>query len=452
MLPFATMSRDPDDEYFCDGLAEEIINALANVPGLKVIARTSAFAFKGRNEDIRRIAETLGVASVLEGSVRRGGNRLRITAQLIHAADGTHLWSKRYDREMTDIFAVQDEIAAAVVNALQDRLGTRAQQRVVQRQAVDIEAYHHYVKGLHYWHENHPDSADEARHLFEQALAVDPNYALPMAAVAQCHFLSIINGASSAHNSARLGIEAAEKALALDDSLGEALGTRAVFRAFYEYRWDQALKEFERGIELSPAASIAPHLYAIVLAALHRLPDALRSSERALKLDPFRAGNSYFTARVLAALGEYEHAIKHARRAVEIAPEHWAGYAAIGLIHLTAGHVAEALQALEKMPRTVSHYSTGWLGCAYVLAGQRENAARLLDELRETAARRYISPVPAAMICAQLGDSGAAFGHLETAVNERDFQLYGIQIDPAFNSLRADPRYQSLLRQMQLLT
>ena len=451
VLPFANLSADKENEYFGDGLAEEIINALTQVSGLRVIARTSAFAFKGKQEDVRRIAEMLGVGNILEGSVRKAGNRIRVTAQLITAADGSHLWSERYDREMTDVFAVQDEIAQAVVDALKDRLGARVTRRAVQqRQPVDIEAYHLYLKGLHYWHKNTPEAAEAAWHLFEQALAVDPNYALPFAAIAQCHFLRTMTGATSARETAPLGIQAAEKALALDESAGEAVGTRAVLWALYEYRWDEALREFDRAMEINPASAMAPHLCAVVLAALRRLPDAVRWQERGLNADPFRPINHYFMARLLVGLREYERAAEHARRAVEIAPEHWAGHGALGLIHLSSGNAAEAVRALEKESAFLGHYSTGWRGCAYVLAGQREKAEQLLRELRQAAERHYISHFPSAMIYAQLGDSGAAFEHLEAGLRERDFQLYNLQIDPAFDTLRSDPKYADLLRRMKL--
>jgi len=447
VLPFANLSADRENEYFGDGLAEEIINALTQVPRLRVIARTSAFAFKGKEEDVRRIAETLGVANILEGSVRKAGNRIRVTAQLITAADGSHLWSERYDREMTDVFAVQDEIAQAVVDALKERLGTAVVRRV-QRQAADIEAYHLYVRGRHYFWRFTPEALDTAQRLFEQAVSVDPNYGLPLLELAHCYFVKTMTGRISASEGGPLAIQAAEKAVALDNTLGEAVGMRALLWALYEYRWDEALRELQRAIEMNPASAQTPHWHAIVFSGLNRLSEAVRQQEHALKADPFLPLNHYFMTRLLVCRHDYEHAFEQARLLLEIAPDYWLGHSALGLVHMRSGNPAEAIRELRHAQ--LGHYAYGWRGCAHVLAGERDKAEELLREIDNVREREYVSPVPAAMICTELGDINGAFERLESAFRGRDFQLYSLQAEPAFNKLRPDARYRDLLRRMKL--
>jgi eukaryotic-like serine/threonine-protein kinase len=448
VLPFANLSADRENEYFGDGLAEEIINALTQVPGLRVIARTSAFAFKGKQEDARRISETLGVANILDGSVRRAGNRIRVTAQLITAADGSHLWADRYDREMTDVFAVQDEIAQAVVDALKEHLGASAAVRRVQRQAADIEAYHLYVKGRHYFWKFTPEGLDTARDLFEQAVSVDPNYALPLVELAHYYFLKTMTGSISASVGAPLGIKAAEKALTLDPTLGEAVGVRALLWGLYEYRWDEALQELQRAIQMNPASALTPHWRAIILTGVNRLSEAVSQQEQALKADPLLPLNHYFLARLLVSQNDYDHAFEQARLVVEIAPDYWLGHTALGLVHLRSGNPADAIRELQWAQ--LGHYSCGWRGSAHVVAGERDKAQELLRQIENVKRGRYVSSVPAAMIYTQLGEVDAAFAHLELAIVSRDFQLYALQTDPMFDKLRPDPRYKDVLRRMKL--
>ena len=447
VLPFINLSADKENEYFGDGLAEEIINALTQVPALRVIARTSAFVFKGKQEDVRQVAETLGVANILEGSVRKAGNRIRVTAQLITAADGSHLWSERYDREMTDVFAVQDEIAQAVVDALKERLGTAGVRRI-QRQAADVEAYHLYVKGRHYFWKFTPEGLDTARQLFERAASMDPNYGPPHVELAHYYFLCTMQGRISASDGAPRGIQAAERALTLDNTLGEAVGMRALLWGLYEYRWEEALQELNRAIEMNPASALTPHWRAVMLTALNRLPEAIRQQEQALKADPLLALNHYFQTRLLVCSRDYERAYEQARLLVEIAPAFWLGHSALGLVHLRSGNPAEAI--LELHGAQLGHYSYGWRGCAYALAGERDKAEELLREIERVRQGRYVSPVSDAMIYTELGDIDAAFARLESAFRDRDFQLYSLQTEPVFDKLRLDARYKDLLRRMRL--
>src|ERR1700722_1839070 len=280
VLPFANMSADKENEYFSDGLAEEILNLLAKIPGLKVIARTSAFAFRGKEQDVRKIAETLGVSNVLEGSVRRAGNRVRVTAQLINAADGSHLWSERYDRDMTDIFAIQDEIGQAISEALQVRLAPHAQ-------AVNIEAYQNYLKGQYYFQRFTPESLAKAKEHFELALAIDPNYAPAYSGLAEYYYALAAPRIKPLLEVAPLARSAAEKALAIDPANREARGILAALAAMVDYDWRGA----ETHIRQAMAGELVPPVvrarYALwYLLPLGRVAEALEQSRLALETDP----------------------------------------------------------------------------------------------------------------------------------------------------------------------
>ena len=308
VLPFANMSRDADDEYFSDGLAEEIINALTQVSGLKVIARTSAFAFKGKNEDIRKIAGTLGVSNVLEGSVRRAGNRLRVTAQLIHAADGTHLWSQRYDREMTDVFAVQDEIAAAITGALQVKLVVTP--AVLRRYTPTLPAYEAYLKARHHWAKITPESLARSKECYEQAIALDPGFALAHIGIAN-YFLLMAGGAGlvPAHQAMPLIRASARKALELDPSLPDAHATLGVVAGAYDYDWTEAERLFRLAMARDPVPPDVRNVYGyFYLLSIGRTEDAIQENERALQEDPLNLVFRLILAYALLRDGRYEDA------------------------------------------------------------------------------------------------------------------------------------------------
>lgn len=326
-------------------------------------------------------------------------------------------------------------------------MGAPVTKQIAQRQTADIEAYHLYVEGRHYLFKYTPDGIDNGQRLFEEALVVDPSYALPLVELAHCYWLNTMTRRISTREGAIKGIRAAERAVALDPTLGEALGIRAFFRALYEYRWAEALEDMERAMEINPASALTSHGQAVVLAALNRLSEAVHKQEYALKADPFSPRDQFFMARLLVCLREDERAAKYANRAIELAPDAWLAHGALGLVQLRTGKIREAIRTLEIANGLgpVGHYLNGWRGCGYVLSGETEKAERLLQELREMAA-----PVPAAMIHAQLGNTDAAFDQLEAAVHGRDFQLYNLQMDPAFDKLRSDPRYEHILRLMKL--
>jgi serine/threonine-protein kinase len=380
VLPFANMSRDTDDEYFSDGLAEEIINALAQVPELKVIARTSAFAFKGKNEDIRRIAETLGVTNILEGSVRRAGGRIRVTAQLIHAADGTHLWSQRYDPEMSDIFAVQDEIASAIAAALELKLVRKSERRM-----PSVPAYEAYLRYRSYQWQFTREASQRSRECLEQALRLDPQFALPYVGMADYHLALAAVGGIPPHEAMPKARALATRALELDPELPEAHAMLGIVAGHYDYDWAEAERQFSLAAQREP---MSPHLrswYAMFfLLSAGRGEEARQQSARVVEDDPLCQVWHTMYADTLAALGRDDEAGAEMDRAVELDPTFWFGWAQRGVLASRRGDHVTAVDCGERAMAAApwSPYSMGLLAGALENIGQFDAAAPLLTTLR----------------------------------------------------------------------
>ena len=447
VLPFANMSRDAGDEYFSDGLAEEIINALTQVSGLKVIARTSAFAFKGKNEDIRKIAETLGVSTVLEGSVRRAGNRLRITAQLVHAADGMHFWSQRYDREMTDVFAIQDEISAAIADQLKVHLTGR------KRQTTNLAAYEALLEGRHNLYKTTPAGFAKALECYARAISIDPGYALPYAGIAECHQLLAALGLADPRASLAKTKASAAQALELDPSLPEAHAQLGVVNALLEYNWTLAERHFHRARELNPALRHVRMPYmAWYLRPLGRLEEAIVELDGVLEQDPLAVIAHSVKGQSLLYLRRYDAAAACILRGLEIEPHHAFSMFALTQVLARQHRIEEALATAEQALQAYGRFSItlGSLAEAYAAAGRKQDTHRVLDELQERGRETYVPAGLIARIHSTLGDADTAFAWADKAVEQHDPQILLIKIDPAFDSLRSDPRYPALLNKMNL--
>jgi serine/threonine protein kinase/Tfp pilus assembly protein PilF len=447
LLPFANLSADPDQEYFSDGLGAEIINALVKVPGLKVIARTSAFAFKGQNTDIRKIAEVLGVANILEGSVRRAGNRIRVTAQLITAADGSHLWSERYDRQMEDIFAVQDEIAAAIAAEL--KLKFAPDPTAHPRRQPNFKAYDAYLRYLHYQWGFTQDSLRRSRECLEQAIALDPEFALPYAGMADHHFASTIVGvrADEAMPRAR---ELARRALELDPDLPEAHAILGIAAGTYDLDW----KEAERRFRLATAHEPVPwhvrnwHSF-FYLFSVGRFQEARREAQRTLEDDPLSPINYLALGVISDGLGLKEEARAAYEKALELDPQFWWGWQQFGMHHAIYGSHADGRDCAEKAiamfpssPRNIG-----------LLAGVLQNAgetARAEELLAQLPAGSYGSPV--ARMCFHLvcGQIDAALEWAGQAVDERNPTVIPMVIRPFERLFRNSPGWPALLKKMNL--
>ncbi|HXP87830.1 MAG TPA: protein kinase [Bryobacteraceae bacterium] len=442
VLPFANMSRDADDEYFSDGLAEEIINALTQVKGLKVIARTSAFAFKGKNEDIRKIAETLGVSNVLEGSVRRAGNRLRITAQLIHAADGTHLWSHRYDRDMTDVFAIQDEISQAISEALQVHLAPRVR-------TVNVEAYQLYLKGQYHRWRLTPESLAKAKECFEQALAIDQNYAPAYSGLASYYYGLAALGWKPAGEVAPLAKSAAEKALAINPANNEAHSVLAVLAGIFDYDWNMAEYHHRKAMAAEPVPPLARFQYGLFyLLPLGRSADAIEQARLGLETDPLSVPLHNLTVGSMLLSKQYRETIEYARKALEIDATFYFIWISMGLAQLQAGLPQEAIASLKRaVDLTPWNSINAWiLAAAYHQAGDHGHSQELAGKL----AGSHDRTIGAALYYAATGEVDAMFEALDGAYRQRygalPFQIHF----PLFDPYRADPRFQALLKRMNL--
>src|SRR3989449_4679802 len=306
VLPFVNLTGDKENEYFSDGITEEIINALANVEGVRVVARTSAFSFKGKNVNVRRIGEELNVATVLEGSVRREGNQLRVVAQLIGAADGYHIWSKTYDRELKGVFSLEDELARAIVQSLKPKL--LPEHALVRQAAVSSEAHDLYLQGRYFWNQRSKEALTKARASFERAIALEPKYALAHSGLADCYTLLIDYGGASSPEALTKARAHALEALELDDSLAEAHASMGAL-AGHEYDWNLAERELKRAIELRPGYATAHQWYAQFLWIKGRLPDALAQAEQARHLDPTSPIVNLVVARTYMISRDYGRAI-----------------------------------------------------------------------------------------------------------------------------------------------
>jgi eukaryotic-like serine/threonine-protein kinase len=445
VLPFANMSRDPDDDYFSDGLAEEIINALAQVSGLKVIARTSAFAFKGKNEDIRRIADTLGVTNILEGSVRRAGSRIRVTAQLILAADGTHLWSQRYDREMSDIFAVQDEIAAAIADALKLKLMPAPERRM-----PSIPAYEAYLRYRSFQWQFTREASQQSHACLEQALALDPDFALPHVGLADYHLALAAIGGIPSHEAMPRARALAARALELDPDLSEAHAMLGIVAGHYDYDWNEAARRFALAVRREP---LSPHLRqwygTFYLAAIGRVQDAQPQGARVLEDDPLCQMWHVMYSNILNGLGRADEALAALRTAIDLDPSFWFGDAQLGVAYAIRGQHAETMQCAERVTsgNPWSPYSRGLMAGALANMGQTERAEPLLAALRSDS---YGGPVGLMCYALVRGDVAMAVDCIRAAAPQRFPAFIPVWVRTYEPLLRDSPAWPDALTAMNL--
>ena len=452
VLPFTNLSADKEQEYFCDGMAEEIINALSQIEDLRVVARTSAFFFRGKEMDIREIGRKLNVETVMEGSVRKAGNRLRITAQLVNVADGYHLWSERYDREIDDVFAIQDEISLAIVDKLKVKLLKEEKAKLVKRFTDDQEAFNLYLKGRYFWNRRYEGGLQKGIECFHQAINKDPLYALAYAGIADCYVLLGHFGwlpPKEAYPRARV---AAEKALEIDDTLAEAHTSMGWIHTFYDWDWVAAEDEFNRALELNPNYATGHEWYGVSLAPMRRFDEGTVSVKRALELDPLSLMINSVYGLGLYWERRYDEALDQYRKTVEMDPNFSLVYLFLGWTYSAKGMWEEAIVASNKF-MTLSQgnpFGVGTLGSVYAMSGQRYKALKMLDRLNELSQERYVSPFYRAIIYMGLGEKDQAFEYLEKAYLERESWMATLGTFPLLDSLRSDPRFTALLKKMGL--
>lgn len=452
VLPFVNMSADPEQEYFCDGMAEELINTLTKIENLRVPARTSAFAFKGEKIDMREIGRKLNVATVLEGSVRKAGNRLRITAQLINVADGYHLWSERFDREMDDIFAIQDEISMAIVSNLKVRLLRDEEDKLVKRHTEDPEAYSLYLKGLYFSFKASPEGIEKALQYFREAIDKDPNFALAYTGVAGA-FSSLAIFSLLPTKEILPKVKAAlDKALELDDTLAEAHATAASMAFWFEWDWKAAENHFKRALALNPGMASCRALYAWYQLAMGRFDEAISEIKKAQELDPLMPLFYAQGTGIHLTVRKLDEAMDQFYKAIELDPNFGLAYFHGGRVYFLKGMMEEAISAFKKMLGLTPY--PGWaecyLGMIYHLQGKKEKAENLLEEVIELKKKTYVSSVCIAILCHELGKLELAYEFYEKAIEERDILMPFIKVHPEHEKHRSDPQFKSLLKKMSL--
>ncbi|HEX6627548.1 MAG TPA: protein kinase [Gemmatimonadaceae bacterium] len=452
VMPFANMSADPENEYFSDGITEEILNALASIPTLKVASRTSSFALKGKPIGISDVGRQLNVRTVLEGSVRRAGQKVRITAQLINVADGYHVWSERYDRDLEDVFAIQDEIARTIADRLKLKLTTAQDAALAKRQTEDIEAYELYLRGKHCAYRwNISGMAEKSLGYFEAALAKDPGYALAYHGLADAYSLFGLYGLLPPATAVDKALAAASKAVELAPGLPEAL-TSLGWVQLLSWDWKGAESSLLQSLEINPRYSQAHNFMGWLFCAFDRRDDAALATARGQELDPFSPAANGISALVAYAGGRYADAIQASVRALERDPT-----SALSLLAITMSYAAgrDFKQAILHAERGVNlspkvSFLRGILGAVYAMAGQNESARRVLKELVDQSRQNYVAPIIISWIHLHLGDHDAAFEWLDRAYDERSCTFSLGLGSSLYDPIRNDPRFNELQTKLGL--
>jgi serine/threonine-protein kinase len=452
VLPFANLSADKDNEYFSDGLAEEILNALTQLPGLRVIARTSAFAFRGRENAIAEIGEKLQVSSVLHGSVRRAGNRIRVGAQLIDVADESQLWSERYDREMRDVFDIQDEIAQAIVTELKIKLGAKSGRPLVKRYTENLEAHSLFLKGSFHMFRLTNEELERGREYLERAVALEAGYAPALLLLAEYYFAGAHRGALRPLDCWPKARSAYTRARDADPELAQSHAALGYLKAASDLQWEEGLGELDASLRMNPVSSRAHFWRSHVLCCLGRTGEALEQAHRATELDPLFALYPSYCAVYCLYTGQGERALDYARQTLDIDPNFPIGLMAMGEAYSLLGRHEEGIALIEKSRRSLpaGFIYVGFLAWMYVRAGRRADAERLRDELEEKRKSQYLPAATLALIAAALGDVEAAFRLAGESVNERDANMVLAIRSPYFQPLRSNSSYSELLRRMRL--
>lgn len=450
VLPFANLSSEQENEYFSDGLTEELINALTKVEGLRVVAWNSAAQLKGKTRDIRRIAEQLGVRAVLEGSVRRTADRLRITAQLIDTATGHYLWSETYERPSRDIFAIEDEISSAIVGALRIKLTGSAARSLVTRYTENLQAYHLYLKGRFYWNKRREEDFYKALGFYEQAIEIEPNYAPAYAGMADAYIMLGEYGSAPAESTMRKARAAACRALEIDARLAEAHVSLGTVCGLHEWNWAASEQHYLRALELNPSYPTAHHWYGYdYLATLGRLPEAIAELERAHHLDPLSLIIATTLGTIYDFARQYERAREYYDRVLEMEPRFVRAHLSAGRSFLHQNRCGEAIEMFEKARELMpsSPVPLALLAHAYNVSGARAEADRLRQALERFRRTCYVPSyvLARAHLC---HDHDQAFAYLAKALEERDPRLPHLSVSPIWDCLRDDPRFTAMLERI----
>lgn len=451
VLPLENLTHDPAQEYFADGMTEALITELAQISALRVISRTSVMRYKGNGKSLPEIAQELKVDAVVEGSVMRSGDRVRITAELIHAPTDRHLWAKSYERDLREILRLQSEVAGAITAEIRVKLTPQEQTNLASARAVNPGAYEAYLKGRYHWNKLTLQQLQKARAYFEEAIEKDPTFALAYVGLADCYsYLGFFRWLPPQETSSK-GKAAISKALELDDRLGHAHLTLAVLHWRFDWNWSAAEREFKRALELNPNYAFAHSNYAAFLALTGRVHEATTELQRARELDPVsiwaKNAGVFFLAR------QYDTLMESSRGLLDLEPNSWLGHLWLGFAYEGLGKIPEAIPEYQEATELSGGDTdaVAALAHAYAVTGRTAQARKMLRELERSQRIRYISPYMTATIYAGLGDKNKAFELLERSYQERASDLpWFIKADPRIDNLRSDPRFQDLLRRIGL--
>jgi adenylate cyclase len=442
VLPFADLSQAKDQEYFCDGISEEILDALAKVEGLRVVARTSSFSFKGKNADVSEIAQKLNVQNVLEGSLRREGNRIRITAQLINARDGFHVWSDTFERELQGVFAVQDEITHAIVDALKVKLAVAPLARVPQ----NTEAYDLYLQGLYLSNKSDEESLRKSLDLFQRALGIDPNFARAWTGIAKA-WLWLADAYVRPLEAYPKVKEAASKALALDERDAEAHCYLGETKRILDRDLSGEEEELTRALKIDPNSAPAHLFMALLKSAQGELELGAKEIEEAERLDPLAPIICSLAVGVYLAADRIEDAINAGKRTIQIDPNYVYFDSALADAYREKGDFQKAIALYEKA-QAATHFPSAGLAITYATMAQADNARRVLDQLIQKSRQQYVAADSIATVYAALGEKDEAFRWLDRAVEEHSAPVASFVFHPEFRRLRSDPRFADLVRRI----
>ena len=450
ILPLTNTSGDPNTEYLSDGITESIINSLSRLPRLRVMARSTVFRYKGREVDPREVGEELGVRAILSGRLQVFGDRLMIGTELVDAFDGAQLWGEQYNRRLSDIFAVQDEIAREISEKLQLKLTGEEKQKLVKRYTHDTEAYHLYLKGRYFWNKRTHECLEKGKEFFKQAIEADASYALAYSGLADSY--ALLGVALPPRDAFPRAIAASLKALEIDDAVAEAHTSFAFARMFFEWDWQGAEGEFKRAIELNPNYATAYQWYGRLLSALGRHSESIANLQMAQALDPLSlsintgCGVSFYMAR------RYEEAIQQYRKTLEMDAKFTVAHEHLGSALLQAGMYDEAIKEFQ-VAAGLDENDIGLrasLGHAYAVKGERDEAEKIVVELLEASRQKYVSPYFMAELQAGLGHTDQAFEWLERCYTDRAPHMIFLNVEPKLEALHTDPRFEHLLRRMNL--
>jgi serine/threonine-protein kinase len=450
VLPFRNMNGEAENEFFADGITEDVIAQLSKIHSLKVISRASVLRFKKRDQELREIGGALQVATVLDGSVRRAGNRVRIVASLVDVETDEHLWSETYDRELTDIFAIQMDVALQIAAALRAELSHDEQARIRREPTANVHAYQLYLQGR-FWNTRYtPQSFQRGVEYYQQAIAADPQFALAHSALAQAYAEMAISGIVKEAEPIKRARAAVTRALAIDNSLGDAHAVSGLIKFSQDFDWAAAEQEFKLALELSPGSADVYDHYGWLLGSMCRFDEALRMVRRAHELDPLVHRTD--VASMLLRAGQFAAALDAAKQAVDFDPDDARAYAVLGWAHLKLGEAAEGIalleQAVAKAPENMMFLAQ--LGEALALAGETARARDILRQLEDLSHERHVSPYHFAYVHTGLGELDRAMDWLERAYVDRGGSIYGVKGSFLFTPLREHPRFVALLTKMNL--